>query len=70
MERFRAGISIRPHRADMVHHVIPVEERPDLALNLSNLRSLCNECHNKEHPEKGRQATQQPAKHTMRVVKV
>lgn len=75
MDRFRAGWGIKPHRADMVHHIIPREERPDLELNLSNLRSLCNECHNKKHPEKGRQAGQntQPAadkKHTMRVIKV
>lgn len=75
MDRFRAGYGIKPHRADMVHHIIPREERPDLALNLANLRSLCNECHNKRHPEKGRQADKsiQPAaekKHSMRVVKV
>lgn len=73
MDRFRAGYGIRPHRADMVHHIIPLEERPDLALNLDNLRSLCNKCHNENHPEKGRQAGTKPAaerKHTMRVVKI
>ncbi len=75
MDRFRAGYGLKPHRAEMVHHIIPREERPDLALTLSNLRSLCNECHNKIHPEKGRQAKRdtQPAagrKHSMRVIKV
>lgn len=74
MDRFRAGYGFKPHRAEMVHHIIPREERPDLELDLNNLRSLCNECHNKKHPEKGRQAGQtQPAaekKHTMRVIKV
>ena len=72
MDRFRAGYGFHPHRADMVHHIIPIDERPDLALNLDNLRSLCNECHNKEHPEKGRQAGQKEPtrKHTMQVVKV
>lgn len=52
MERFRMGYGIKPNRATMVHHIIPVEERPDLALDLNNLRSLCSECHNREHPEK------------------
>lgn len=73
MDRFRAGYGIRPHRAQMVHHIIPLEERPDLALNLDNLRSLCFECHNREHPEKGRQARQEEApaaRQGMRVIKV
>lgn len=69
MEKFRSGVGIRPRRAQMVHHIIPREERPDLALDLKNLQSLCNECHNKQHPEKGRQA-KEPAKHGMRVIKV
>jgi 5-methylcytosine-specific restriction enzyme A len=32
--------------ATEVHHVIPRKERPDLALDLANLRSLCKPCHN------------------------
>ncbi|QBP07001.1 HNH endonuclease [Virgibacillus phage Mimir87] len=39
--------------ADMVHHIKPREDHPELSLTLSNLESLCNACHNKEHPEKG-----------------
>ena len=70
MDRFRAGWGIKPRRAQMVHHIIPLEERPDLALDLGNLRSLCNECHNRRHPEKGRQAEQEDNKHKMRVIKV
>jgi 5-methylcytosine-specific restriction endonuclease McrA len=31
--------------AKHVHHVIPLEERPDLALDQDNLRSLCVRCH-------------------------
>lgn len=31
--------------ATEVHHIIPLEQRPDLALELSNLRSLCRQCH-------------------------
>ena len=73
MERFNAGYGIRPRRAQMVHHIIPLEERPDLGLDLNNLRSLCYECHNKEHPEKGRQARKKEApavRNRMRVIKV
>ena len=73
MDRLRAGYGIKPNRAQMVHHIIPLEERPDLALDLSNLRSLCNECHNRQHPEKGRDRRQAQAKAVpagMRVIKV
>ncbi len=71
MDRFRAGWGIRPRRAEMVHHVIPLEERPDLALRLDNLRSLCSECHNRRHPEKGRRAEEEDRKtHKMRVIQV
>ena len=73
MDRLRAGYGIKPNRAQMVHHIIPLEERPDLALDLNNLRSLCNECHNRQHPEKGRDRRQAQAKDMparMRVIKV
>ena len=74
MDALRAGWGIRPHRAEMVHHIIPLEERPDLGLDLNNLRSLCNECHNKRHPEKGKPGMREkpdrkPAR-AMRVIKV
>lgn len=72
MDRIRSGIGVKPNRATMVHHVIPITERPDLALDLNNLRSLCWECHNREHPEKGGspwKAREEP-KHRMAVVKV
>lgn len=39
--------------ADMVHHIRSLEDYPELALVLENLESLCNACHNMEHPEKG-----------------
>lgn len=52
----------RIRRADTVHHVNHVKDRPDLALTqytvddqgnrTINLVPLCNQCHNKEHPEK------------------
>ena len=47
------GEMIRPRAATVVHHMQPVELRPDLSLDLDNLISLCDPCHNKRHPEKG-----------------
>ena len=70
MERMQMGVGIRPRRATMVHHIIPVEERPDLALRLDNLRSLCDECHNRMHPEKGRREKPEIPRGKMRVIKV
>lgn len=43
----------RRRQATTVHHIKHYDEYPELALDPSNLISLCNECHNKEHPEKG-----------------
>lgn len=40
--------------ANTVHHIIPIEEDPDLALDADNCESICPTCHNKMHPEKGR----------------
>ncbi|WP_124058449.1 HNH endonuclease [Vaginisenegalia massiliensis] len=42
----------RYHKAEMVHHIVHVKDNPLLALSMSNLLSLCNHCHNLEHPEK------------------
>ncbi len=71
MKRLRDGYGMHPNRATMVHHIEPVENRPDLALDLDNLVSLCEACHNQRHPEKGgdRSGKEQP-KHNMRVIKV
>lgn len=52
VERFERGGSEGVRDAAMVHHVLPLDQRPDLALDIHNLRSLCNACHNKRHPEK------------------
>lgn len=37
-----------------VDHILPRKTRPDLALRLDNLRTLCPSCDNKRHSEKGR----------------
>lgn len=52
MDLFRAGIIKKPRRAEMVHHIVPIEERPDLALCMENLRCLCQTCHNKNTRKK------------------
>lgn len=43
----------RKRPAQTVHHIKHVDEYPELAFVDSNLVSLCNACHNKQHPEKG-----------------
>lgn len=70
MDRYRAGYGSKPRRAAMVHHVISIEERPDLALDMGNLRSLCEACHNKRHPEKGKRRQEQQKHGQMRVIKI
>lgn len=69
---FEAG-GVRPRMATLVHHVIPRKERPDLALDIDNLRSLCDVCHNRAHPEKGgrgKAASRTTGNTRMRVIKV
>jgi 5-methylcytosine-specific restriction endonuclease McrA len=34
-----------PEPSEHVHHVIPLVERPDLAFDWENLRSVCASCH-------------------------
>lgn len=40
-------------KAYIVHHILHVKDRPELALTKANLMSVCAECHNILHPEKG-----------------
>jgi 5-methylcytosine-specific restriction endonuclease McrA len=42
----------RYSKATCVHHIKHLKDREDLALVDSNLLSLCDCCHNEEHPEK------------------
>ena len=74
MDRMRSGIGVKPNRATLVHHIIPRSERPDLELDPDNLRALCAECHEKEHPERRSKKKQKTLEriwsHKMRVVKV
>ena len=38
--------------ADLVHHIIPIDECPDLRLVMSNLMSVCTEHHEEIHKKK------------------
>ena len=58
MAEFAQCERVRPEAATLVHHVIPVEQRPDLALDLDNLVSLCDSHHAKCHPEKGKRGNE------------
>lgn len=62
------GVRRRPRGAQMVHHIVPIKDRPDLALELDNLQSLCNDCHNKAHPEKS--AAKLPEPEILRGIRV
>ena len=44
--------------AAVVDHIIPRRDRPDLALDPSNLRALCHDCHNRHGQKAGRDDTQ------------
>lgn len=54
------GVICKPRAADLVHHIKPLKEYPELALELDNLMSLCNRCHNRLHPEKGDNGIREP----------
>lgn len=66
------GARIRARRAVVVHHIQPRETHPELQLELTNLVSLCDACHNKRHPEKGGAPGQapKPAPTGVRIIKV
>lgn len=68
LQRVRDGAMKKPNRATMVHHVIPYKERPDLALDLGNLVSLCDSCHELRHRRNASQEQKTPE--GIRVIKL
>lgn len=44
----------RRTEATTVHHIKHADMFPELAYKNDNLVSLCEACHNKRHPEKGK----------------
>lgn len=53
VQAYREGHGGRPRKATLVHHIEPYRDAPELALNMDNLQSLCEVCHNQLHTEKG-----------------
>lgn len=58
----------RYRKAELVHHVKHLTERPDLALSVFDpatgerqLVSLCRACHEEQHPERMRKPAPRPA---------
>ena len=52
----------RMRQAVTVHHMKHLDEYPELAMAATNLVSLCESCHNKAHPEKGKRRGIPPSK--------
>ena len=68
MRLYELGLIRRPRRAQMVHHIVPVKDAPQLSLVAENLESLCYKHHEEKHPEK-RSAETRPT-NNMRIIKV
>jgi len=47
-------------KAQNVHHIQEVKNRPDLAMTLENLECLCIACHNEIHDKRLRQDKRMP----------
>ncbi|WP_210090674.1 HNH endonuclease [Paenibacillus turicensis] len=54
--------------ANTVHHIKQLEDYPELALEPTNLESICPACHNHEHPEKGRREKEPQKKRSAVVI--
>lgn len=54
-------------KADMVHHKEELKDSPEKSLDMNNLISLCNRCHNKEHSGKPKQ--KRKGKRKIKVIK-
>lgn len=53
LQKVAMGQKLKANDATMVHHIKPRSLYPELELDLDNLISLCDSCHNEEHPERG-----------------
>ncbi|WP_249316364.1 HNH endonuclease [Gehongia tenuis] len=56
----RCLLSGKLKRATTVHHVCPVDRYPAQALDIGNLQSVCAQCHNQLHPNRGQGAADGP----------
>lgn len=46
--------------ATVVHHVVHYDDAPERAMDDANLVSLCDACHNREHPERAQNRGRPP----------
>jgi len=46
------NINVRPKGTSRVDHIVPVKTDPTIAMDMTNLRTLCASCDNKRHAEK------------------
>lgn len=51
------GVTTEAHSILEVDHIKELETHPELALDNENLRTLCNDCHNKRHKRMNYKAT-------------
>jgi len=56
MDEWEHCDGVRPQPATVVHHILPLRQHPEMALDMGNLRCLCATHHAKRHPEKGQRA--------------
>ena len=49
MCRDEGRLTIIQHSILEVDHIKPLEDYPELATDINNLRTLCKDCHNKRH---------------------
>ncbi|MEM5014101.1 HNH endonuclease [Niallia taxi] len=55
--------------ADMVHHIMELKDYPELGLTLDNLISLCNSCHEAEHPDRRSNKPKNQKRSNIKVIK-
>ena len=56
--------------ATMVHHKKHLRDFPELGLDIDNLESLCDACHNRAHPEKIKRKKTETKNHRIRVIDI
>lgn len=56
--------------ANTVHHVKHLEDYPLIALDDTNLESVCASCHNMLHPERNKTSINKPVINNVRIIKI
>ena len=54
------GVDVRKKYSGHVDHIIPLKQRPDLAMDMSNLTTLCAHHHNSTKQREERRGEPQP----------